>query len=97
MFGIIWYRRRIVDFYLRWTALLITISISLRVSMSSIAGFFYNKYSEGEHSDESLILLQIKLQVVEFSLPYYFYLMVTVSLIFSALSFYEDLRDLLFP
>ena len=33
----------------------------------------------------------------EFSLPYYFFLMCTVTLVVSSMSFYKNLRDLLYP
>ena len=40
---------------------------------------------------------EIKFQVFAFALPYYFYLMVTVSLLCSALTFYTNVKNLLYP
>ena len=39
----------------------------------------------------------LKLQVVEFTIPYYFFLMISVTLVVSSISFYLNLRDLLYP
>ena len=39
----------------------------------------------------------LKLQTFEFSIPLYAFLMISVTLDFSAISFYLNLRDLLYP
>ena len=48
-------------------------------------------------SVDSFRLLELKLQVLQFSVPYYFFFMVLVSLFFSTHTFYIGLRNILFP
>ena len=48
-------------------------------------------------SVNSYQLLELKLQVLQFTVPYYFFFMVLVSLFFSAHTFYISLRNILFP
>ena len=42
-------------------------------------------------------LLELKLSVVSFSLPYYLFILVGTSVLFSMHTFYTNLRKLLFP
>ena len=85
-FIVILCKRKIEDFYLKWLIIILFASILLRILMSGIAAILYNaaieSSSNGIISDR---LLALKLQTIEFSLPYYFYLMVTVTITFSAL------------
>ena len=41
--------------------------------------------------------MQLEIQVFYFTMPYYLFLMVTISLLFSAHSSYKDLRNSIFP
>ena len=50
-----------------------------------------------DENEDSLKLLEFKLQVIQFSVPYYFFFMVFVALFFSAHTFYTGLRNALFP
>lgn len=85
-FIVILCKRKIEDFYLKWLIIILFASLLLRILMSGIAAIMLKaalaNLSNGEMSDR---LLALKLQTVEFSLPYYFYLMVTVTITFSAL------------
>ena len=65
--------------------------------MSSIVSTIYYVSFHKDESDDQLRLVSLKAQVFEFSLPLYFFLMISVTLAFSALSFYNSLRDLLYP
>ena len=90
-------RRKISDYYLRWCMWLLMITICLRVSMSSIVSIIYYVSYEIDDSEAEMRLIMLKLQVFEFSMPYYCVLMITVTLIVSAISFYLNLRNLLYP
>ena len=68
--------------------------MAMRVTMFAIILIVY-ALEESTNTNENI--LQLKLQVISFYLPYYCYLIVLVSLIFSALQFYKSIRNLLFP
>ena len=66
-------------------------AISLRVSMSAIMMMLVTTNKVADHE-----LLEIKFSFVSFALPYYCFLMVTVSLLFSVHKFYRDAKSLLY-
>ena len=96
-FIVILCKRKIEDYYLRWCAIILLNTIILRILMSTIVFWMFYVGANEDPTRQEYAILQFKLQTVEFSIPYYFYLMVTVALCISALSFYTGLRDLLFP
>lgn len=65
--------------------------------MSSIVSIIYYISYETDDSETEMRLVMLKLQVFEFSMPYYCFVMITVSLVVSAISFYLNLRNLLYP
>lgn len=48
-------------------------------------------------TEAQLRLIALKIQTFEFSIPLYCFVMIAVTLDFSAISFYLNLRDLLYP
>ena len=72
-------------------------TICLRVFMSSIVAVIYGISYEKDDSEAEMRLIMLKLQVLEFSLPYYCFVMISVTLVVSAISFYLNLRNLLYP
>ena len=90
-------KRKITDYYLKVCSYLLMVTICLRISMSSIVGVLYWRAEKKMESASQERLLVLKLQVFEFSLPYYFVFMITVALIVSSISFYTNLRALLYP
>ena len=98
-FVIILCKRKVEDFYLKWCAIIIMMSMAVRVTICFIAGTLYmqNAKATTDKSENSQSLMMLKIQEFEFCMPLYFFVMVTVTIIFSALSFYVGLRDLLFP
>ena len=88
-------RRKIEDFYLRWSLWVLFAAMGLRIVMSSILIYIYAHTNLEHESAENLA--NAKFEVCNFTLPYYFFLMVMVSLLFSAHTFYIKLRDLLYP
>lgn len=88
-------RRKIEDFYLRWSLWVLFAAMGMRIAMSSILIYIYAYTNlEGKSAEN---LASMKFEVCNFTLPYYFFLMVMVSLLFSAHTFYIKLRDLLYP
>ena len=77
--------RKIEDFFLRWSMGVLVAAVGLRVAMSFIAIFLYKK---AEEETLNYKLLMLKIQVFEFSLPYYAFLMVFISLNESTFTFY---------
>ena len=90
-------RRKISDYFLRLCAWLLMAAINLRISMSTITSLVYYLTIETDSSETDMRLTMLKLQVFEFTVPYYCFLMITVTLIVSAISFYLNLRNLLYP
>ena len=90
-------RRKISDYYLRQCMWLLMTTICLRVGMSSIVAVIYKISYEKDDNEAEMRLIMLKLQVFEFSMPYYCFLMISVTLIVSAISFYLNLRNLLYP
>ena len=86
--------RRIEDYYLRRSLGFLIASMSLRVAMFVI---ILMVLVIGEEKQQNFILVELKLQVFQFILPHYFFLMVITSLLFSVHSFYTSLRSVLFP
>ena len=87
-------KRKIEDFYLKRSIWFLYIGITMRISMSLII-FTLMIFVASDHSNDNL--MQLKLQILQFFLPYYFYMMVIVALVFSAHTFQSSLRKLLFP
>ena len=93
-FIIIVCRRRLADSFLKWSAGVLVVGMAFRVAMFIITVSVY-KYAVT--SDESYHGLQLEIQVFYFTMPYYLFLMVAISLFFSAHSSYKDLRNSVFP
>ena len=87
-------RRKIEDFYLRQSMLFLVASMALRTLMCMV---IIIAVIAADENDVSFPLLNFKLQVVQFSLPYYCFLMISVTLIVSSMQFYVNLRALLYP
>ena len=87
-------RRKIEDYYLRYSIIFLVASMALRTLMCMVIVITVIVADENE---DSLKLLEFKLQVIQFSVPYYFFFMVFVALFFSAHTFYTGLRNALFP
>ena len=68
--------------------------MGLRIALSIIALLLigYNFQNENDW-----FRVKLKLQVFTLSIPYYFFQMVFISLLFSVLTFYKNLRNILFP
>ena len=92
-FLIVLCRRKIEDYYLRWSIITFIVAMALRVGMSFIVIAIYA--SDNDKDSESIV--ELKFSLFSFSLPYYSFLMVTVSLLFSALEFYHDVKNLIYP
>ena len=73
------------------------IAIILRIMMSTIGAYIYKLSMQREDTEAQLRLIALKIQTFEFSIPLYAFLMISVTLDFSAISFYLNLRDLLYP
>lgn len=73
------------------------IAIILRIMMSTIGAYIYKLSMQREDTEAQLRLIALKIQTFEFSIPLYCFLMISVTLDFSAISFYLNLRDLLYP
>lgn len=93
-FLIVLYRRKIEDFYLRSSIIFLVSAMALRTLMCIIIIVAIIKAAENDWGGN---LLEAKLQVIQFSIPYYFFFLVTVSLLFSAHTFYVGLRNVFFP
>jgi len=90
-------RRKVTDYYLKVCAYILMITIILRISMSFIVATIYYVAEKKGESENQVRLLVLKLQIFEFSLPYYCFLMISVTLIVSSMQFYVNLRALLYP
>ena len=90
-FLIVWCRRNIEDYYLKWSIFTFITAMSLRISMSAIIMMLATTAKVRNNE-----LLEIKFLFVSFALPYYCFLMVTVSLLFSVHKFYHDAKSLLY-
>ena len=90
-FIIVLCRRKIEDFYLRWSLWVLFAAMGLRTVLSLILVVI------NWRDDSTNMLKNLKIEVVAFVLPYYFFLVVMVSLLFSAHTFYIKLRDFLYP
>ena len=89
---IVWCRRKIEDYYLKWSIITFVTFMASRIVSSAIIIIIYiSKKLE----DESLY--ELKFSIFSFAVPYYCLLMVNVSLLFSALKFYHEVKSLLFP
>ena len=73
------------------------IAIILRIMMSTIGAYIYRLSMQREDTEAQVRLIALKIQTFEFSIPLYCFLMISVTLDFSAISFYLNLRDLLYP
>ena len=66
----------------------------MRTSMSLIIMF---EFLLTDSYNQSFGYFELKLYVLTYQMPYYFFMMVTVALLFSAHTFYTSIRELLFP
>ena len=91
-FVIVWCRRKIEDYYLKWSIITFVAFMASRVVSSAIIVIiFVSKILKYES------LYELKFSIFSFAVPYYCLLMVNVSLLFSALKFYHEVKGLLFP
>ena len=88
------YFRKIEDFYLNATIAFLVTTMVIRVFMCGIIMLLIHLSKSNNNSEE---LLQMKVQFFQFTLPYYLFLMVTNSLLFSAFTFYKGIRNMCFP
>lgn len=76
------------------------VALGLRFSVMAIFTIIWaaidEQVEDGTISDRTLDLYWVKMSVYQFSMPYYFFFMVSTSLLFSAYTFYIGIRDLFF-
>ena len=86
-------KRRIDDYYLKRSIVFLVVAIAIRITMC----FILFVIVVVNWDSDSWRLLELKIEVLEFSVPYYLFFMVLLSLFFSAHTFYIGLRNILFP
>ena len=87
-------KRKIEDYYLRWSIGVLIAAMALRIAFSFIA-FILMTYMSINNMDWRNFML--KFQVFDFSIPYFAYQIVFISLLFSVYTFYRNLRNTLYP
>ena len=86
-------KRRIDDYYLQRSIVLLVVAVAMRITMC----FILIVIVVVNWDSDSWRLLELKIEVLEFTVPYYLFFMVLLSLFFSAHTFYAGLRNILFP
>ena len=87
-------KRKIEDYYLRWSIGVLIAAMALRIVFSFIALLLMTYMSINNQDWRSFML---KFQVFDFSIPYFAYQIVFISLLFSVYTFYRNLRNTLYP
>jgi len=87
-------KRRIQSYYLRWSLLILILANTSSIFME-IRGFIILSNETTNHSD--LYKLYSKVNILSFVSTLYTSQMILVSLIFSAVVFYRNLRNQLYP
>ena len=93
-FFVVGWRRKFQDFFLARSIIYLVAALILRVFMCAIIILLYQLHIKSDMF-ENQWLLKIKMQTFYFSIPYSFYLMVTISLLFSAYEFNKSMMKLL--
>ena len=90
------FKRKIEDFYLRKSYIFLVAGMILRITLCVIVMILYylNHIEDYFKGNE---LLALKIQTFMFTIPYYFFVLVTTSLIFSAIDFTKSVRIMLNP
>jgi len=84
--------RKVKDYYLKKSIFFLIASMILRLLLCFIVWIIYSwSFSE------RWLLTESKFSIVTFTLPYYFFMMVFTSILFSAHTFYVSLCSILFP
>lgn len=86
--------RKIEDYYLQKSIGFVIAAMALRLSMCIIVVIIFDT---ADTEGTSYGLFELKASIVQFTVPYFCFLMVSTSLLFSAHTFYVSLRHLLFP
>ena len=70
------------------------IAMHMRVWMCLI---FAVTFMRTDVYDQSFGMFELKIYILSYQLPHYFFMMVTIALLFSAHTMYTSIRELLFP
>ena len=90
--------RKISDYYLKLCIGLLFASMFIRIFLCLMTTVWYRHADRNNKLDGiNYDLFSLKTQVFQFTIPYYFFFMVTASGFFSAFTFYKGLRNTLFP
>ena len=93
-FSILLCFRKVEDYYLKQTFGYLIAAMVMRLVICMIMVIIFNRIAE---NSESYQLLELQVSLWEYSIPVYFFLMVTIALLFSAHTFWRSLHEILVP